>query len=310
MPHNGPAQIDGEVVITMKPLRHLIVLVLLAAFLVAPAAAVTIVDLPDSATTAYDEWTTYVDLNAYDPGGAVIGEIAVEVPPNTLTEFTLYDYEGTITGEINRTTTATNTEEVSYKIGDQEAGPYERTAWFPGTSLPDKELFTIKYGVYDDGERHLWMQPWGKGGTWDNLGYNISNVIYRASFSSTPETHVMLVTVPADDMSEAINQRADATGGNLLAGFLDLLMSLLGGVYFAISVGWYAFNVLFLENFWLFLGLYEIIGLAYAANKSKDIFQFMKKVANYNAAALKAMLWLIDALLEIVTKIVNALKPV
>lgn len=294
----------------MKPLRYLIALVLLAALLVAPAAAVTIVNLPDSAETAYDEWTTYVDLNAYDPGGSVIGEILIEAPPDSLTEFTLYDYGGPITGEINRTTTATNTEEVSYRLGDQEAGPYERTAWFPGTSLPDKETFTLKYGVYDDRDRHLWMQPYMKGGSWDNLGYNISNIIYRASVTSSKATRVALVTVPADDMNTAINERADTTGGNLIGGFIDLMLQLLSGVYFSISIGWYFFNKLFLENFWLFLGLYEIIGMAYAANKSKDVFQFGKKVVQYNAAALKTMLWLIDAMLEIVTKIINALKPI
>jgi len=293
----------------MKPLPLLTVLVLLAALLVAPAAAVTIVDLPDGAITAYDEWTTYVDLNVYDPGGAVIGEISLEAPPDSLTEFTLYDYGGLITGEINRTPTGSNAEEVSYRLGDQEAGPYERTAWIPGTSLPDKELFTIKYGVYDDGKRHLWMQPWGKGGIWDNLGYNISNIIYRASFSSTRDTRVILVTAPADEMSDAINQRADTTGGNLISGFLDLLWGLVGGVYFTVSIGWYFFNTLFVKNFWLFLGLYEVLGLAYAANKSRDIFQFGKKIVQYNAAALKAMLWLIDAMIGIVTKIINALKP-
>lgn len=294
----------------MKPLPSLIALMLLAALLVAPAAAVTIVDLPDTGETAYDEWTTHVDLNAYDPGGSVIGEISLEVPPNTLTEFTLYDYSGTITGEINRTTTAPNTEEVSYSLGDQTAGPYERTAWFPGASLPDKELFTIRYGVYDDGDRHLWMQPWGKGGSWDNLGYNISNVIYRAAFTATQETRISLITVPADSMNDAINQRADLTGGNMLSGFLDLMGQLFGGVFFTITIAWYCFTKLFLDNFWLFLGLYEIIGMAYAANKSKDFFQFMKKVVAYNAAALKAMIWLIDAMIGLLTKIVNALKPI
>ncbi len=293
-----------------KPLPLLIALVLLAALLVAPAAAVTIVDLPDTGETAFDEWTTFVDLNAYDPGGSVIGLISLEVPPNTLTEFTLYDYGGTITGEINRTTTGTNAEEVSYILGDQTAGPYERTAWFPGTSLPDKELFTIQYGVYDDGDRHLWMQPWGRGGSWDNLGYNITNVIYRAAFTSSQETRISLVTVPSDIMNDAINQRADLTGGNMISGFLDLMGQLFGGVYFTITITWYCFTKLFLENFWLFLGLYEIIGLAYAANTSKDVFQFGKRVVKYNAAALHAMVWMVESMVGIVTRIINALKPV
>lgn len=282
----------------------LIALVLLAAVLVAPAAAVTIVNLPDSVTTAYDEWTRQIDFNAYDPAGAVIGELLITLNPDTTAEFTLYDYGTTITGEINRTSTGPTSEIVSYRIGDQTAGPYEQSTWLGLGSL-GPQTYIIQYGVYDDGGRHLWMkQPAGKS-AWTPLAYNISDIIYRASVTSTQEVRVAIAVVPIEDMNVAINERVEGTPGNLLA----LLWGLLEGVYLVISLGWYVFRKIFIENFLLFAGLFEVIGMAYAANKSRDFFQFLRKVVDYNVRAVKAMYWLIEKMVTIITRIINALNP-
>lgn len=282
----------------------LIALVLLAAVLVAPAAAVTIVNLPDSVTTAYNEWTRQIDFNAYDPGGAVIGELHISLNPDTITEFTLYDYGGTVTGEINRTSTGPTSEIVSYRIGDQTAGPYEQSTWL-GLGALGTQTYTIQYGVYDNGARHLWMkQPAGKS-FWTPLAHNISDIIYRVSVTSTQETRIAVLTVPIEDMDAAISERVEGTPGNLLA----LLWGIIEGVYLVVALGWYIFKKIFVENFFLFAGLFEVIGMAYAANKSRDIFQFFKKVVNYNVAAIKAMYWLIEKMVTIITRIINALNP-
>ncbi|MFA5409874.1 MAG: hypothetical protein WC343_13965 [Bacilli bacterium] len=288
----------------MKPPLPLIALVLLAAVLVAPAAAVNILNLPDTTTTAYNEWTRYVDLNAYDPGGAVIAEITLIAPPDSITQFSLYDYGQEITGEINRTTTGTNAEAVTYRLGDQTAGPYERTTWLSIPALPD-ETFTIKYGVYDGGGRHLWMQPYMKGGSWDNLGYNITDIIYRVAVSSTQETRITIITAPIEDLNAAFVILEENTPGNLIA----MLWGLLEGVYLAIALGWYMFKIVFIDNLLLFAGLFEAVGMCYAANKSRDIFQFIKKVVDYNAAAIRAMFWLIGQMVGLLTRIINALNP-
>lgn len=288
----------------MRTPLPLIALVLLAAVLVAPAAAVNILNLPDTTTTAYNEWTRYVDLNAYDPGGAVIAEITLISPPDSITQFSLYDYGQEITGEINRTTTGTNAEAVTYRLGDQTAGPYERTTWLSLPALPD-ETFTIKYGVYDGGGRHLWMQPYMKGGSWDNLGYNITDIVYRVAVSSTQETRVTILTAPIEDLNAAFFILEENTPGNLIA----MLWGLLEGVYLVISLGWYMFKVIFIDNLLLFAGLFEAVGMCYAANKSRDIFQFFKKVVDYNAAAIRAMFWLIGQMVGLLTRIINALNP-
>ena len=77
-----------------------------------------------------------------------------------------------------------------------------------------------------------------------------------------------------------------------------------------VALGWYVFKKIFVENFFLFAGLFEIIGLAYAANKSRDFFQFLKRVVDYNVKAVKAMYWLIEQIITILTRIINALKPI
>lgn len=288
----------------VKPLLFA-ALLLTAALLATPAAAVTIVPLPGSVTTTYDEWTRYVDLDAYNPGGAAIAQISIVSLPGTVTEFTLYDYGGTITGEINRTKTGASSEIVSYRLGDQIAGPYERSTWLPYTALP-KETFTVQYGVYDDGSRHLWMTPGMKGGGWSCLGHNITNVIYRATVSATPDARVAIATAPWEDLNSAINQRVESSPVHLLA----LLWDSIEGVYLVVALGWYVFKKIFVENFYLFAGLFEIIGLAYAANKSRDFFQFLKRVVDYNVKAVKAMYWLIEQIITILTRIINALKPI
>jgi hypothetical protein len=286
-------------------LHPVALLILLAAVLVAPASAVTIVNLPDSVTTAYAEWTRQIDFNAYDPGGAVIAEITLKAPPDSITQFSLYDYGQEITGEINRTTTGTNAEAVSYRLGDQTAGPYERTTWLSIPALPD-ETFTLKYGVYEGGGRHLWMQPYMKGGSWDNLGYNITDIIYRVAVSSTQETRVTILTAPIEDLNAAFFILEENTPGNLIA----MLWGLLEGVYLVISLGWYVFKTVFIDNFLLFIGLFEAVGLAYAANKSRDIFQFYRRIVDYNAKAFRAMVWLIEKMVTILTRIIDALNPI
>ena len=276
----------------------------MAAVLVAPAAAVTIVPLPDSTAGAYNEWTQYLDLNAYDPNENAIAELIINVMPDTIVEFTLYDYSGPISGEINRTSTSPTSEIITYRLGDQTGGPYERSTWLPFTAISGKERFRIQYGVYDDGGRQLWMDQ-AMRPTWDTLSYNITDSIYRATISASQDAQVIINIAPWDDLNDAINQRVEGTPGNLL----NLLWDLMGGVYLVISLGWYVFKTIFIDNLLLFAALYEAVGMCYAANKSRDIFQFFRKVANYNVAAFKAMYWLMEKMITILTRIINALNP-
>ncbi len=301
----------------MRSPLPLIALVLLAAALLAtPAAAAPPPEmdwaLPDflmpTLHVAFDEYTRAVDLNAYDPGQEAIGQIEIIAPPDSITTFSLYDYRNIITGEINRTTTGLNSEEVTYRIGDQVSGPTPRgtTLWGLIHGLPE-EIFRIQYAGTNSGERYLRlgiMEMLGTVGPKGLVYVPVENVIYRASFSSSADTRVVIHTLPFSDLSQAINNEATRA-----TSFTDTLKALYDGVVLVISLGWYIFKKIFLENFLLFAGLFEVIGMAYAANKSRDIFQFLKRVMDYNVKAVKAMYWLIEQMITILTRIINALKP-
>lgn len=284
--------------------------------LVAPASAAITPEmdwaLPDfllpNLHVAFDEYTRSVDINAYDPGEEAIGQIEIIAPPDSITTFSLYDYGNIITGEINRTTTDFNSEEVTYRIGDQVSGPTPRgtTLWVTIRGLPE-EKFRIQYAGTNSGERYLRlgiMEMFGTVGPKELVYTPVDNVIYRASFSSSADTRVVIHTLPFSDLSQAIYTEATRA-----TSFTDMLKGFYDGIVLVISLGWYLFKIIFLENFLLFAGLFEAVGLAYAANKSRDIFQFYRRIADYNVKAVKAMFWLIEQIVTILTRIINALKP-
>ena len=82
------------------------------------------------------------------------------------------------------------------------------------------------------------------------------------------------------------------------------------GVYLVISLGWYVFKTVFIDNLCFFFGLFEAVGFAYAANKSRDIFQFYRRIVDYNAKVFRAMVWLIEKMVTIITRIIDALNPI
>jgi hypothetical protein len=299
----------------MRPPALPLLLLAALALLAAPAAAEdalgnpSVVPLPDSIETAYNDYTRGpIDIDAYNPGRQAIAQIDISAPPGSVTRLNLYDQGRIIPAVINRTTTGDRDEIITYSLGDQTAGPYARNLLWP-LSLPDKEQFTIQYAVHNDYTRVIWMHPWQRAG-WSPLQTQLENVIYRATFEADEPTRLIVQTAPYDDATAAIDARADADAGNAAGGIVSLLLGLFDGIVLVVSLGWYLFATLFIDNFLLFLGLFEAVGLAYAANKSRDIFQFARKFTEYNAKAINAMFWLIEKMITILTRVINALKPI
>jgi len=295
-----------------RPLTLIALVLLAAALLAAPAAAEdilgnpSVVPLPDSIETTYNDYTRGpIDIDAYNPGRQAIAQIDISAPPGSITRLNLYDQGRIIPAVINRTTTGDRDEIITYSLGDQTAGPYARNLLWP-LSLPDKEQFTIQYAVHNDYTRVIWMHPWQRA-SWSPLQTPLENVIYRATFEADEPTRLIVQTAPYDDATAAID--AHAAAGNAAGGIVSLLLGLFDGIVLVVSLGWYIFRKIFLENFLLFAGLFEVIGMAYAANKSRDIFQFLKRVVDYNVKAVKAMYWLIEQMVTILSRIINALKP-
>ena len=291
----------------MKIPLPLIALVLLAAALVAPASAI-IGYLPDETYTRYSDWTTHIDYNAYDPGGEVIGEVLIDVPPGTTVDFTFWAYNQEITGEINRTSNGPTSEIITYRIGDQTSGPHNSSTLFGLWALGDNR-FSLRYGLdVETNILSLWLQNHNKGVGWENPFYAVSDIAYRVQVDSSQDVMVTITTAESDDMHAAIAELEEVSNNGLIQ-FVGILRGLFEGVYLVISLGWYLFKTIFIDNLLLFAGLFEAVGMCYAANKSRDIFQFFRKVVEYNVAAIKAMYWLIEKMVTIITRIIDALNP-
>lgn len=275
---------------------------------VAPASAELIGHLPDSAHITYSDWTRSIDLNAYDPGGEVIGEVKLVVNPGTTTAFTLWAYNQEITGEINRTSTGASSELVTYRIGDQIAGPYEASGGLFGLLDLGPHTYSLRYGAGSDGSLRLWLQSYNRPMSQKNQVIDINDVAYRVSVTSTDDVEVTITTAPSDDMHGAISEIWDL-GKEEPIQFIAVLRGLFEGVFLVVSLGWYVFKTVFIDNFLLFIGLFEAVGLAYAANKSRDIFQFYRRIVDYNAKVFRAMFWLIEKMVTIVTRIIDAINP-
>ena len=298
----------------MRSPLPLIALLLLAALLVAPASAELIGHLPDSAHIAYADTTRHIDLNAYDPGQEVIADVIFVVSPGTTVDFTLYAYDQIISGEINRTLTGPKSEIITYRLGENQTGPYEASSLFGLLDL-GPHTYTLRYGADSDGALRLWLQNHNKGIGWRNPAVDIPDVAYRITATSSKDVELTISTAPSDDMHAAISGIWDLGESGIIQAAKgirelgELIWLVMGGVFLVVSLGWYCFQKIFVENFLLFAGLFEVVGMAYAANKSRDIFQFLKKVVEYNAAAIKAMFWFIHQIVTIIDRVVDALKP-
>lgn len=291
------------------PVRLLPAVLLTLLLVVSPASAELVGHLPDSAHVTYSGWTQYLDLNAYDPAGEVVGEVKFVVNPGTTVDFTLWAYNQEITGEINRTSTGPKSEIVTYRVGDRIAGPYEASGGLFGLMDLGPHTYTLRYGADSSGGLRLWLQNHNRAMSWENPVIDINDVAYRVSVASTNAVEVTITTAPSDDMHAAISEIWDL-GKDWLIQFTIALRGIFEGVYLVISMGWYIFKTIFIDNFLLFCGLFEAVGLAYAANKSRDIFQFYRRIVDYNAKAFRAMVWIIEKMVTILTRIIDALNPI
>ncbi len=294
----------------MRSPLPLIALVLLAALLVAPAGAVSIVT--DNHTVAYSDSTRYVDLNVYDPARQAIYDVELVVNPDTHVELTFYNsLNQEITAEINRTSTGPNTEIITYRIGDDISGPYESGTFLGLFGLEPYKFTVVNYASNTRTDTFpplsLWLRNHNKGIGWKNPMAEMPDVAVRLKVDATRDVDVTVSTVPVDDLRKQISD-IQGLGDEGIFKFVAIGMAMLQGITLVITLGWYLFQKIFIENFYLALGLYEIIGAAYAANTSRDIFQFFKKFYQYNLALAQFMYRLIDSIFSILARIIDALK--
>lgn len=91
--------------------------------------------------------------------------------------------------------------------------------------------------------------------------------------------------------------------------YIGNLFSFVGdiaGILFAIMA---AFKFIIIDHFFQIIVFYEVLVMAYAAGKSRDIFSFGKKVIRYNKALFEAILGFIKVIVGIFHYLIDSLKP-
>jgi len=302
----------------MKPHLPLIALAVLAAVLVAPAAALELTDdvwvlspLKIDGTEMVTLEGVNLDLDAYGDGdGRCITAVTLQAPANAQADITLYDYSQTITGSLNVSETLISQDlywalgEDSFQRGAIKA-PYQTGAEF---YLQMWTTSAFNETAKTAGQTYVGLSDTRRGNHGTAM-VPLNAAVSRLTVTSSDPITLIVYTAPIASFYDAAHSQM--SGGDV--GFIDeaieILFGVAEGVYLVVSLGWYLFRVIFIENLLLFAGLYEIIGMAYAANKSRDFFQFLRKVAEYNVSAIKAMYWLIEKIVTILQRIISALNP-
>lgn len=287
----------------MKPLPSLLALVLLSLILVDPAAAMSVVDptgIPGLETHTVEG--VYLDFNPYESSESCVVLVNFIMPENSELELQLYDYGQVIPGTINNTFTSELVVKHLTTHCTLGTDAYTRS----GMVSPLQATDTIQLRIWTESNDTVGSQTYA--GLSDFFGgpavAPLNATIYRIVVSASDPITMEIQTVPVSVYYD--NVVALAAGEQ---NFIGILTGIFEGVYLVVSLGWYIFKTIFIENLLLFAALYESVGLCYAANKSRNIFQFFRKIAEYNVAAIKAMYWLIEKMVTILTRIVDALNP-
>lgn len=302
-----------------RPAGILLASLLLSLILVAPAAAMELFDDTWVLSPLKIEGTEMVtleganlDLDPYADGdGRCITGVVLKLPDGAQADITLYDYSQTITGSVN-VSESLITQDLYWSLGEDSfqrgsfKAPYQTgaefhlqmwtTSAFNGTAKTSGQTYV---GLSDTlrGNHGTAMVP-------------LNAAVSRLTVTSSQPITLIAYVSPISAFYDAAHDQMTGVSLGLIDEALGLLGGLAEGIYLVISLGWYVFKIVFLDNFLLFFGLFEAVGLAYAANKSKDIFQFYRRIVDYNAKVFRAMFWLIERMVTILTRIIDALNPI
>lgn len=250
-----------------------------------------------------------LDLDPYADGvGRCITGVVLKVPDGAQADITLYDYSQTITGSVNVSESLV-TQDLYWSLGEDS---FQRG--------------TLKTPFQTGAEFHIYL--WtdtafnsSAGGTYVGLSDTIRGnhgtaivpinaAISQLEVTASEPITAIIYTSPITSFYDAASDQMTGVDIGPIDEITSLLWGLFEGVTLVITLGWYVFKVFFIDNFLLFFGLFEAVGLAYAANKSRNIFQFYRRFADYNAKAFRAMVWLIEKMVTILTRIIDAINPI
>ena len=289
------------------PLLFLALLAILAAPVVAVADLQMVgYDLADMDT--FQATDSYLDYNAYTDGN-LIAQLQIGVYPGTDCQITLYDSGQTIPAEINITADGT----IYPSLGNQTIPSWGTSILsYPlGTSMDQiRHRFTFQTmtaSIYSDdpSSKDLHLRMYADNAMTRSATVPLINTIYRIQIQANKPVEVTAWIAPEDDIYDQINARQEGT-----AGFLEYLGEIAGSIIGVVTLVWVIFKTVFIENFTLTVALYETIVMAYSFNKARDIFQAFSMLIRYNKAFLEFMVWILESIVSIITRIINAFKPI
>ena len=299
----------------VRPPAALAALLFLAAILIPPAAAMELFDetwilspLKIEGTEMVTLEGAHINLEPYDDNERVITGVVLKVPAEVEADITLYDYGQTIAGYANVSESALS-QDLYWSLGGDS---YQRG--------------TLKTPFQTGAEFHIYLRTdtafnGSAGGTYVGLSDTIRGnhgtaivpinaAISQLEVTASEPITAIIYTSPITSFYDAASDQMTGVDIGPIDEITSLLWGLFEGVTLVINLGWYVFKVFFIDNFLLFFGLFEAVGLAYAANKSKDIFGFYRRMVDYNAKAIRAMFWLIEKMVSILCRIIDAINPI
>lgn len=293
-------------------------LILLAAVLVAPASAMELFDDTWVLSPLKIEGTEMVtleganlDLNPYEGDKRCITGVVLKVPDGAQADITLYDYSQTITGSVNVSESLV-TQDLYWSLGEDsfQRGTL-KTPLQTGAKFHIQMWTTSAFNATakTTGQTYVGLSDTLRGNHGTAM-VPLNAAISRLTVTATEPVTLIAYISPVSAFYDAANSQMSGADLGLIDEAKELLGGLAEGVYLVISLGWYVFKTVFIDNFLLFFGLFEAVGLAYAANKSRNIFQFYRKIVDYNAKVFRAMFWLIEKMVTLLTRIIDAINPI
>ena len=161
------------------------------------------------------------------------------------------------------------------------------------------------------------------------LSYDLGSflVFNQVVFSSTDEAHLEVyyctmeewqsITQNPFDISNLVNNTKNLIGesGEWLKEqvkkipYGGLLVTTFDTLYFLLSGSLYYVKLIFIDNALLTFSLFEAFALAFSAGTSRSFYTFMRKYVNWHKALIEFVVGLVRSFIDIVSKVVQALKP-
>lgn len=149
-------------------------------------------------------------------------------------------------------------------------------------------------------------------------------VFNQVVFSSTDEAHLEIYYTTIEDwqditknpyslerfaenIANAINELKEAAKNIPGAG---MVIETFDSLYFIFSGGLYYIKLIFVDNGLLTFALFEAFALAFSAGTSRNFYTFMRKYVNWHRALFEFTIGLVRTFIDIVSKVVQALKPI